>query len=442
MTPEEFALKTSKDFVKSLERTQYYPADRMRAYQRKLLEPVLRHARKEVPFYKTRLSALFDRNDEVRWDAWTDIPTFTRKEAHEAGSDLFANTYPPQMGNPVKGYSSGSTSTPFVYLTNGTMSIMASSLGQRLFNWYGLNTDGKMAFIVDTVERFPYPDGGAGVKWNLDNPDAQAFQLSVSASIEDKLEWMQRVLADHLVTYPAIGLAIAELAVEKGVKVPFKNFISQGEVLTPDARTRLESEYGVNVFDRYGSSEISAISAQCPDVPDHHHQFAEVCLIETLELDSKLPIENGRGRLVVTPFYNYAMPLIRYENQDQIDITDSPCSCGRTLPVIKRILGRERNVFIYEDGSRSWPFLNISEMIALLPAYQMQTIQKTHRDIEILYVKDLNLNHFDPDGLQTLMRRRLHPSINLKVIEVSEIPRSPSGKYEAWVSLVSKETRE
>lgn len=442
MTPTETALKTSRNFVKALERTQYYSADQMRAYQRKLLGPLLRHARAEVPFYKTRLLPLFDKNDDIRWEAWTDIPTFTRKEAHEAGSDLFAKSYPPQMGKPVKGYSSGSTSTPFMYLTNGTMGLMASTLGQRLFDWYGIDTDGKMAFILDTHERFPYPDGGAGVEWNLDNPDAEAFQLSVSESIEHKLEWMQRVQADHLVTYPAIGLAIAELAAEKGVKVPFNTLISQGEILSENAKNRLASDFGVNVFDRYGSSEISPISAQCPDVPNHHHQFAEACLIETLELDSERPIENGQGRLVATPFYNYAMPLIRYENQDQIDITDSPCSCGRTLPVIKRILGRERNVFIYEDGSRSWPFLNMREMVALIPAYQMQTIQKTHRDIEILYVRDQNLSHFDPDGLQSFMRRRLHPSIDLKVIEVSEIPRSPSGKFEAWISLVSQETRD
>ncbi|MEH6725338.1 MAG: hypothetical protein V7703_04200, partial [Hyphomicrobiales bacterium] len=439
MTPEEFSLKTSRNFAKSLERTQYYSADRMQAYQRKLLEPLLRHARKEVPFYQTRLSPLFDNNDAVQWDAWKDIPTFTRKDAHEAGDGLFAKDYPVQMGKPIEGHSSGSTSTPFKYRTNGTMSIMSSAIGERLFDWYHINKSGKIAFILDTLDLFPYPQGGIGHEWNLEDREAEAFHLSVTESMENKLQWLLRIQADYLVTYPAIGGSLAELAIRKGHDVPFKGFFSQGEVLTKEARDKLEIEHGVTVFDRYGSSEICPISAQCPEVPGHHHQFAEVCMTETLELNRDDPIANGRGRLIVTPFYNYAMPLIRYENQDQVEVTDHPCSCGRTLPVIQRILGRERNVFIYEDGSRSWPFLNIREMERFLPAYQMQVIQKTYRDIDFLFVRNSELTQFDPDGLQTFMRERLHSSINLKVIEVDEIPRSRSGKFEAWISLVSSE---
>lgn len=440
MTPKEFALKTSRNFAKTLERTQYYPADRMQAYQRKLLEPILRHARKEVPFYRTRLSPLFDKNDDVRWEAWADVPTFTRKEAHEAGDDLFADDYPAQMGKYSEGRSSGSTSTPFKFRTNKMMSIMSNSIGERLFEWYNINRNGTIAFILDTHDRYPYPEGGIGHKWNLENREAEAFNLSVSETMDNKLKWLLRIQVDYLVTYPAIGLSLADLAAKKGYDVPFKGFFSQGEILTHEARDRLENEHGVKVFDRYGSSEICPISAQCPDVPSHHHQFAEVCMTETLELDGDDPITNGRGRLVVTPFYNYAMPLIRYENQDQVEITDGPCPCGRTLPVIQKILGRERNVFIYEDGSRSWPFLNMLEMERFIPAFQMQAIQKTHRDIDILFVRNNDLDHFDPDGLQTFMRARLHPSIKLKVIEVPEIPRSPSGKFEAWISLVSNES--
>lgn len=438
MTPEEFAFKTAKNFAGSLSRTQYYAADRMLAYQRNLLEPFLRHAREQVPFYKTRLAPLFDKNDDIRWDAWTDIPTFSRKDIYEAGDDLFAKEYPPQMGQPIEARSSGSTAAPLKYRTNSMMGIMSSSIGERLFDWYDINRDGTVAFIVDARNRYPFPEGGIAHKWNLLNPDAEAFQLSVSETIENKLIWLSRINADYLVTYPAIGFSIAELAVKQGIKVPFKGLISQGEVLTENARDKLENSFGVKVYDRYGASEVCPISAQCPEFPEHQHQFADVCLIETLELNSENLVSNGRGRLVVTPFYNYAMPLVRYENQDLIEVTDQPCSCGRTLPVIKKILGRERNVFTYEDGSRSWPFLNMRETERYLPAYQIQVIQRTHRDVEILYVKSSKLEHFDGDGLQELMRERLHPSIRLKITEVSDIPRSAAGKFEAWISMVTK----
>lgn len=150
-------------------------------------------------------------------------------------------------------------------------------------------------------------------------------------------------------------------------------------------------------------------------------------------------IRNMAKALKLTPFYNYAMPLIRYENQDQIEITRTPCPCGRTLPSITRILGRERHVFSYIDGSQSWPFMLKHEYAPFLPSRQMQTIQKTKTDIELRFVRDADNNTpINHEGLQEFLQRRLHPSIKLEIVEVDNIPRAASGKFEEWVSLLAR----
>ena len=43
--------------------------------------------------------------------------------------------------------------------------------------------------------------------------------------------------------------------------------------------------------------------------------------------------------LVVTPFFNFAMPLIRYDTGD-IAVAAAACPCGRCLPKLSRIVGR------------------------------------------------------------------------------------------------------
>ena len=47
------------------------------------------------------------------------------------------------------------------------------------------------------------------------------------------------------------------------------------------------------------------------------------------------------GRVVVTPLSNFAMPLIRYDVGDTAEV-GPPCACRRGLPVLTRIIGRDR----------------------------------------------------------------------------------------------------
>lgn len=434
---DQATLELTRKMAKALNRTQYYPADRMQAYQRKLLEPLLRHARQEVPFYATRLDPLFGQDDTIRWDAWTDIPTFTRAEAQQAGEALFAKSVPAMIGGHTEKQTSGSTGTPLRFRVSDMSGWMSTAAAQRIFEWHEIDMSRTMAFIVDSQGRFPYPDGSRGNFWNVTKPQAVGINLSLTETISNQLKWLNSSKPDFLITYPSIAVALCELAAREGIPAPFHTFLAQGEVFTEQSKAYLENEHDIKTIDRYGASEIGAIAAQCP-TGNCHHQFCEASLMEVLDLKGNRPLEEGRGRMVLTPFYNYAMPLIRYENQDQIEITRSPCPCGRTLPSITRILGRERHVFTYIDGSQSWPFMLKHEYAPFLPSRQLQGVQKTTTDIELRFVRDANNNTpIDHAGLETFLQKRLHPSINLEIVEVDSIPRAASGKFEEWISLIA-----
>lgn len=431
------SIEVTRNMAKVLGRTQYYPPARMQTYQRKLLEPLLRHARQEVPFYATRLDPLFANDGSIRWDAWKEIPTFTRAEANEAGEALFAKSVPAHVFGYSENQTSGSTGTPLRIRVSGIANLMSAAAAQRIFEWHQVDLSGNMAFLVDTQGRYPYPRGAPGKVWNVANPKAPACQLSVTEPISNQFDWLQANKPDMLIAYPSIATAICELAEERGQTVPIHTVIGQGEVFLEQSKTYLAEAHNLKLIDRFGASEIGAIAAQCP-VETRYHQFSEANLMEVLAFSDDQPIKEGRGRLVLTPFYNYAMPLIRYENKDQIEVNQAPCSCGRTLPTIERILGRERNVFTFIDGSRSWPVMRTHEYAPFLPSRQLQIVQKTRTDIEIRFVRDFdNLTPVDHEGLQKFLRERLHPSIRLELVETDEIPRAASGKYEFWISLTT-----
>lgn len=52
---------------------------------------------------------------------------------------------------------------------------------------------------------------------------------------------------------------------------------------------------------------------------------------------------------MVTPFFSFAQPLIRYEQGDLAEVGPA-CSYGRSLPFIIRIVGRIANMFCFPNS--------------------------------------------------------------------------------------------
>jgi phenylacetate-CoA ligase len=73
-------------FVDALLAQQHSSAEERQQRQRELLEPLLRHARQFVAFYRDsgRLDPLFGRGGNIDWERWSEIPLLTRREVREA----------------------------------------------------------------------------------------------------------------------------------------------------------------------------------------------------------------------------------------------------------------------------------------------------------------------------------------------------------------------
>ncbi len=105
------------------------------------------------------------------------------------------------------------------------------------------------------------------------------------------------------------------------------------EVLTAKTRRRVEREWGAEVFDTSGSSEVGMIGSECTQ-HDGHHLAVGSAHFEVLDASTGEPLREGVGRLFVTTLLNLGLPLIRYDMKDVVRITHQPCRCGRTTPRI------------------------------------------------------------------------------------------------------------
>jgi phenylacetate-CoA ligase len=133
-----------------------------------------------------------------------------------------------------------------------------------------------------------------------------------------------------------------------------------------------------------------------------------------------------------------ATPLIRYDIGDYGEV-GPPCPCGRGLPTLARILGRERNLILMPDGTRHWPLVGFQKFREIAPVTQYQFIQHTREDIELRLVTERPFTGEDEKRLRALVQRALEHSFAVRFVYFKErIPAAASGKFEEFVCLVAQ----
>jgi phenylacetate-CoA ligase len=134
------------------------------------------------------------------------------------------------------------------------------------------------------------------------------------------------------------------------------------------------------------------------------------------------------------------MPLIRYEILDYAEVGE-PCPCGRGLPVLKRIMGRARNIIHLPDGTRHWPSFPASAWTHIGPIRQIQMVQKELDLILVrLAVENGRLNPEQERSLLEALRRTLGHPFRMNVEYLDEIARSANFKYEDFVCEIPNGT--
>ena len=167
-----------------------------------------------------------------------------------------------------------------------------------------------------------------------------------------------RLLRDERASYHATSTFSAEMsaeyAVEIGADVQLEAILTRGGAVTDRLRDTARQAFGGQgrrVLQLEGSrGHSTALSHRLGP----SREFAEFLLFEIVD-ESGMPVAPGKsGRAVVTPFGSTALPLIRYDQGD-IVVAGDTCSCGRCLPLIASISGRERSFLRHPDGRQAAP---------------------------------------------------------------------------------------
>jgi phenylacetate-CoA ligase len=216
---------------------------------------------------------------------------------------------------------------------------------------------------------------------------------------------------------------------------PLRSIISSAETLTDAMRAEVEECFGVAVYNRYGTREVGTIASEC----DHHaglHLHMLDHYVEVVDFETGQRIWDRPGRVLVTLLTNYAMPLIRYDVGDVGILTEDYCPCGRSAPLIKKVLGRSSDFVVSPYGRLIHGEYFTHAFYGQRGIRQFQFVQKTATCYLIRIVKGAD---FQPSSLEAVMHdieQVLGPAAEIRFEFVESIPTTPSGKWRFTISNV------
>ncbi|MFQ6550545.1 phenylacetate--CoA ligase family protein [Aestuariibius sp. 2305UL40-4] len=125
----------------------------------------------------------------------------------------------------------------------------------------------------------------------------------------------------------------------------------KSEMSTQDQRDEWSDFFGVPVLDEYGSEELAGtVAAQCRH--GGYHIWEDIQLVEIVSPNGEVLPDGEEGDLVATCYYNWAMPIIRYRQNDIASLkpASEKCACDRNLRMLATFSGRQNSSFVLPSG--------------------------------------------------------------------------------------------
>lgn len=398
------------------------------------MQKILLHAITNVPYYKdsfTKAGVTTSSIKNVSAENLSSLPILSKEDLRKYGTTTLLSTVREPHGEFFA--SSGSTGTPTQILFSHAMHQRWMALFEsRVRNWAGVNSKmprgmiGGRRVLPNANNKAPF------YRYNFFEKQVYFSAYHISAkNAEDYAKGIKKYGVKYMTGYAVSNYLLACFFDELNINVPqLKCVITSSEKLTDEMRNMFLKVYGCKTFDGWSGVEACALVTEC----EHGglHISPDAGLIELLDENMK-PVKPGEpGNVYCTGFLNYDQPLIRYDIGDTMIASDEICACGRSMPLIKEIIGRHEDVVIGKDGRKMVRFHGI--FTGLHSVKQAQVVQKSLDEILIRFV----CTHKD-ENEKNIMRQRIHSqlgAINVSFEEVDTIEQAANGKFKAVISYV------
>ncbi|MDB6029905.1 MAG: phenylacetate--CoA ligase family protein [Verrucomicrobiales bacterium] len=407
----------------------------------KMLGRLLSHCQAHVPFYAGVMKASGRPNPVGSGPdhRLPSLPILTKDKilAHFdelRSSDLPSrqwtyNTSGGSTGEPVRliqdrDYADRSKAITFLYY-----SLLGYETGQPMIRLWGSERD---------IEGHTKTFKSKFFNWLTNTSYLNAFKMTPER-MREFIQTLNTIRPKLIVAYAQAMYELAVFAESEDIKVePQRAVVTSAGTLYPFMRAKIATVFGCQVYNLYGSREVSDMGCEIPGseglwvAPWGNY-------LEVVD-DSGQPVPPGtEGNILVTCLTNYAMPLIRYQIGDRGALLPASRS-GFNPPgqVLKCVTGRNVDMFRTRNGT-----LVDGEYFTHLLYFRpwvrkFQVVQKNRNHVLFKILKPAQpppKTELTEIGERTRLAMGQDCSVNFEFVE--ELPPHPSGKYRYTISEVT-----
>ncbi len=412
-----------------LERSQWWPAERLREFQWSELRKLLEIAFRSVPYYRRKYADVGARFEDIRsWDDFRRLPVLTRAEVNRHREELFPADF---RGRRMPHATGGSTGEPVRFYRTRESYDWRLAATHRAYSWSGYRPGERTLYLWAA----PLPTVSRWAAWKSCCHDLLERRLVIPTWLQNEALWQQayqralRFRPRYLVGYVSSLLGFARFLARRRARMPrLCSVIAAAEPLTPAVRAFLSETFDAPIFETYGSREFMSIGAEC-ELHCGLHLHAENLVVETSSREPDQP-----GDILITDLHNLGTVFIRYAIGDAGRLADRPCACGRGLPLLESVDGRTADLIELPDG-RTVSGLFFVHLLKELPeVLQYQVRQEEPERLTLLLVLARELSAPSRALLESELRKVLGET-PYEIRSVARIPPGPSGKHQPVVGL-------
>jgi len=424
--------------------------DRLEAHRQRELRALLVHAVERSPFHRERLSGIdpagfrledlpslpaMTKDDLMgSFDAVAADPRITRErcEAHVASGA-------PYMDGEFLVFASGGTS--------GRRALGVAEREEAARGWSSI-----LRFPLRWARRtraFGAPPSmaliGAGPGPHASHVLGRIFagpgggpRLSVLQPLHEIVAALNAAQPDQILVYASFVPRLLEEARARRLRVRPKLLIPVAEPFLPEHEQAVAEVWACGVITSWAATETGILGGGSGFDPGML-LYDDFTIVEPVDAGGR-PVSPGEpaDKLLVTPLYRRALPVIRYELTDQLTVMGDAASCGTSFTRTTNVVGRLDDQFVYATGATVHPHVFRTELGRQPRISEYQVVQtEAGAEVRVVTVADI-----DADELSRRLAGRLErlglPGSVVRVVrtEALERPRG-SGKLQRFVPLAT-----
>ncbi|MDP8219937.1 MAG: hypothetical protein P9X26_01210 [Candidatus Stygibacter frigidus] len=407
-------------------RSQYWNVEKLRIYQNEHLKRLIRYAAKHVPYYHKMFRDIGFEADKFRGIEDMDkIPLLDKETVRTRKGELLSDEA--NNRNIIWDSTSGSTGTPLHFALNDHVQANKIAALLRSFFWAGYRLRQRTLMVQSYY--FENTEFQSDKFYNVIRFDSNRLSKDSAMRLAEEII---RKPVKTIIGFSFDILMIARFAEEAGKQFPSpESIITYGEKLSVERRKMLIDYYDCPIFDFYSMHECSAMISQCEK--GSLHLIEDFAYMEIVDDGGKPTL--GKGMLVGTNYYNYMMPLIRYNTRDAVQLSKVECTCGRAFRRVDEIFGKECDAIWTSDGRILGAVMSHSVDQAK-GVIMSQCVQDATDHLLVRIIVDESYDNKSQEVLEVGLRKRIGSEMKLDFEIVMQLEKTAGGKAPFIISKI------